>query len=66
MSKKLTRSKNNRKLAGVIGGLSEYLGLNSTVLRVLFAVALITSGVFPILILYGLLVFILPNSSESF
>ncbi|WP_240620336.1 PspC domain-containing protein [Peribacillus acanthi] len=65
MSKKLTRSKYNRKLAGVIGGLSEYAGLNSTILRVLFAVALITSGVFPLLVLYGLLVFILPNSNES-
>jgi phage shock protein C len=41
---KLYRSKNNRKLAGVCGGLGEYLGADPTVIRVLFIVLAVFGG----------------------
>jgi len=35
MEKKLTRSKEDRWICGVCGGLAEYLGTSSTLIRVL-------------------------------
>jgi len=33
--KRLTRSKTNRVLAGVCGGIAEYIGMDATVVRIL-------------------------------
>jgi phage shock protein C len=38
-TKKLTRSKSNRMIAGVCAGLGEYLGIDPTVVRLLFVLA---------------------------
>ena len=38
-TKKLTRSKSNRMVAGVCAGLGEYLGIDPTVVRLLFVLA---------------------------
>ncbi|QPC47469.1 PspC domain-containing protein [Mangrovibacillus cuniculi] len=62
--KSITRSKTNRKVAGVIGGLANYTKMDSTILRVLFIILLFVTGFFPLLIAYGLLVFVLPNEGE--
>lgn len=40
MEKKLYRSKNNRWLAGVCGGLARYFGLDVVIIRILACVAL--------------------------
>lgn len=37
MEKKLYRSKNNKTIAGVCGGLAEYLNIDPTVIRVIWA-----------------------------
>ncbi len=58
---KLVRSRSNRKLAGVLGGLSKSIGIDPTILRVIFIVLLFTTGVFPMTLIYALLVFLLPN-----
>lgn len=58
---KLVRSRSNRKLAGVLGGLSKSIGIDPAVLRVIFIVLLFTTGVFPMTLIYALLVFLLPN-----
>ena len=36
--KKLYRSKSDRKLAGVCGGLAEYLNIDPTIIRVIWAI----------------------------
>lgn len=59
--KKLVRSRNNRKVAGVLGGLSKSVGIDPMILRVLFVILLFTTGFFPMGIAYVLLVFVLPN-----
>ena len=38
-TKQLTRSKSNRMVAGVCAGLGEYLGIDPTVVRLLFVLA---------------------------
>ena len=43
MQKKLYRSNTDKLLAGVCGGLAEYLAMDSTVVRLLFVLAALTS-----------------------
>ncbi|PKG23488.1 PspC domain-containing protein [Niallia nealsonii] len=59
--KEIKRSKGNRKLAGVIGGLAERFNINANLLRVIFIIGIISTGFFPLAIIYLLLVYILPN-----
>jgi phage shock protein C len=43
-NRKLYRSKANRKLAGVCGGLAQYLNVDATVIRVLFVLLAVLGG----------------------
>lgn len=43
-TRKLYRSKNDRKLSGVCGGLGEYTGIDANVVRVLFVVLAVLGG----------------------
>ena len=62
-AKRLYRSRTNRWLAGVCGGLGQYLGLDPTVIRVLFVLlALVVGGG---LLLYLLLWIIIPLEPET-
>lgn len=42
--RKLYRSRNNRQLAGVCGGLAEYFNIDVTLIRVLFVVFAVLGG----------------------
>ena len=42
--KKLTRSISDCKICGVCGGIGEFLGLDSTVIRLIFALCALTGG----------------------
>ena len=44
MEKKLYRSRRNRMIGGVCGGLAEYLGVDPTVVRVIMALATFVGG----------------------
>jgi phage shock protein C len=43
-TRKLYRSKTNRQLAGVCGGLAEYFNLDVTLIRVLFVLLAVLGG----------------------
>ena len=43
-TRKLYRSRTNRRLAGVCGGLAEYFNLEATLIRVLFVVLAVLGG----------------------
>jgi phage shock protein C len=61
--KRLYRSRTQRWLAGVCGGLGQYLGLDPTAIRVLFVLlALMVGGGF---LLYLLLWIIIPLEPET-
>ena len=45
MEKKLYRSRKNKKLFGVCGGLAEYFDIDPTVLRLILALAVVCAGV---------------------
>lgn len=59
--KKLYRSKENKMLAGVCGGIGEYLDIDPTAVRVLFAIFLILTAILPFALLYLLFVIIIPE-----
>ena len=64
-TKKLTRSANNKMLAGVCGGLAEYFGVDATLVRIIYAVlAFFTTG-FPGLLLYIILMLIMPVKQDA-
>ena len=59
--KKLCRSRNNCRLAGVLGGLGEYFEIDPTLMRLAYVVFTLTTGFFPGIIGYLLAIFIIPK-----
>jgi phage shock protein C len=60
MSTKLRRSRHNRIVAGVCGGLGEFFGVNTFWFRLLFLILLLPGGL-PGLIPYLILWIIIPK-----
>ncbi len=60
--KKLTRSRTDKKLFGVCGGIAEYLNLDPTLVRIAFVVGVIGSGG-PFVLGYLALAFLMPKES---
>ena len=56
----LRRSKSNRMIAGVCGGLSEFFGISSFWFRLAFVIAFIPGGV-PGIVIYLLMWMIVPS-----
>lgn len=56
----LRRSKRNRMVAGVCGGLAEFFGISSFWFRLAFLIALIPGGV-PGILVYLIMVVIIPS-----
>lgn len=63
MSKKLYRSKSNRMISGVIGGVAEYIGMDATILRLIYIVLLILTAFLPLALIYLAAMFIIPKDS---
>lgn len=61
LRKPLRRSRTNRMVAGVIGGLAEYWSIDPTLARVGFVIVSIISVAFPGLLVYALLWLIVPE-----
>jgi phage shock protein C len=59
--KKLTRSRTDRKIGGVCGGMAEYLDLDATLVRLIWLFVTIMSGVFPGFVVYVLAWIIVPE-----
>ena len=57
----LRRSRSNRMIAGVVGGLAKYFGIEPTLARVLYVVGSIISVAFPGILVYVLLWAIIPQ-----
>lgn len=44
-ARKLVRTRSDAKIAGVCGGLAQYLDIDSTIVRIIFLVLLLTGSV---------------------
>ena len=60
--KKLYRSKTDKRLAGVCGGLGEYFGIDSTLVRLGFALFTLAGG--SGLFIYLIAALIIPEENE--
>lgn len=58
---KLTKSSNDRMIAGVCGGIARYFDLDPTLVRVGYVVLSLFSAAFPGLLLYIILAIIMPD-----
>ena len=61
--RKLYRSRNQRMLAGVCGGLAEYFNVDATLIRVLFLVLAVFGG--SGLVIYVVMWLIVPDVSKA-
>jgi phage shock protein PspC (stress-responsive transcriptional regulator) len=57
----LSRSRHDRMLAGVVGGIAARLGWNSTVLRIAYVIVSIASAAFPGILVYLILWLLMPE-----
>ena len=61
MTRQLTKSTYDKKLAGVCGGIAEYFNLDPTMVRVGFVLLSLLSAAFPGVIVYIILALIMPT-----
>ncbi|MBC1498177.1 DUF4097 family beta strand repeat protein [Listeria welshimeri] len=66
MDKKLRRSRVDRKVGGVFGGLAEFLGIDATLLRLIYIIiTIITMKTGIAIIAYIIALFVIPSSDTS-
>ena len=61
---RLRRSKSDRMIAGVVGGLARDFGFDPTMARVLYVILSVVSVAFPGLLVYIVLWIIMPEEDE--
>jgi phage shock protein PspC (stress-responsive transcriptional regulator) len=64
VSRPLRRSRTNRQIAGVVGGLADYFQVDATLLRVIYVVGSIISAAFPGVLVYLLLWLLIPEDAR--
>ncbi|WP_286681240.1 PspC domain-containing protein [Methanoculleus sp. DTU007] len=62
--KKLTRSRTDRWIAGICGGIGEYLEIDPNVIRVIWVIFTVVTGFVIGIVIYLLLWLILPESGQ--
>ncbi len=61
MTKKLKKSQVDKKLFGVCGGLSEYFGIDATIIRIIWAILVVFYGTG--VLAYIILALLMPNDN---
>jgi phage shock protein PspC (stress-responsive transcriptional regulator) len=64
VSRPLRRSTTDRVIAGVVGGLAGYFGVDPTLLRVVYVVGSVVSAAFPGILVYILLWLLIPEGED--
>lgn len=59
----LRRSRSNRMIAGVVGGLAKHFGLNPRMLRIVYVLVSLLSAAFPGIIVYLILWILMPREA---
>lgn len=63
--KRLYRSRTNKRIAGVCGGMGEMLDVDPTVIRLLVIVVALSTGIIPMILGYIIAMFIVPAGYEQ-
>ncbi len=59
----LRRSRSDRMIAGVIGGLAAYFGMDATLFRIAYVIGSVVSAAFPGILVYVILWVITPEQA---
>jgi phage shock protein PspC (stress-responsive transcriptional regulator) len=59
----LRRSRHDRMIAGVVGGLADYFGIDSSMLRIIYVLVSIFSAAFPGILVYIILWLVVPQEA---
>lgn len=62
---KLHRSRQHRMIAGVMGGIAEYLGWSPNITRLLFVIVSSVSAGVPGILIYLVLWLVMPNANSQ-
>ena len=62
---KLHRSRQHRMIAGVMGGIAEYLGWSPMLTRILFVIVSTASVAVPGILVYIILWLVMPNATAA-
>ena len=60
----LQRSRDQRVIAGVCGGIAEWLGWNASVVRLLYVIVSVASAAFPGILAYVILWILMPERED--
>lgn len=61
--KRLTRSKKERMLAGVCGGIADYFKLDPSLVRIGIVLICLITAVVPVTLMYGVMWFVIPEEA---
>ncbi len=61
-NKRLYRSRTDKQIAGICGGVADYLGVDPTIVRIVWLLLTLAGG--PGLILYIVMAFVVPEEPE--
>lgn len=60
-TKHLFRSDKNRIIAGICGGLAEYFNIDVSLLRLIWLLVVVFTGIFPGVVAYIIAILVIPN-----
>ena len=63
MEKKLYRSRKDKKISGVCGGIAEFFKIDATIIRLIWALAILCAGTG--LLAYIVCAFVIPEAPED-
>lgn len=63
--KQLFRSKTNRVIAGICGGIGEMVNVDPTIIRLLVVFLSVVTAIIPALITYIVAIFIIPEKPDN-
>lgn len=66
MKKKLYRNTNNKMISGVCSGLADFLNVDATIIRLIWAICTVFTAAFPGLILYVIFAIVIPESPDVY
>lgn len=64
--KKLYRSKTERRLAGVCGGIAVYFNIDPTIVRLIWAFVSLMSASVPGILIYVICALVVPDESDAY
>ena len=63
--KRMYRSRSDRKLVGVLGGVADYTGLDPSLVRIVYLIITILTGFVPGVFLYLVMALVVPMEPEG-